>query len=133
MFRRGILKVLVIALLLMGALMVGSYAGWSQGYMMGLAAGSGVEGSAVVPYGMPYGYGYGFHPFFWGIGLFFKFAFFFLFFMMIVKFFGFWAWHKAGGPAGHWGKHRHWHSETCPPWAAGKEGRPAAEEAKGDD
>ncbi len=134
MFRRSILKVLVITLLIIGALMVSSYAGWSQGYVMGLAAESGGEGSVVAPYVVPpgYGYGYGFHPFFWGIGLFFKVAFFLFFFMMIAKFFGFWAWRMAGGPGGHWGHHKHWHPESCPPWAFGEEG-PSSEKPKDDE
>ncbi len=130
MFRRGLFRVLVIALLIFGALMIGSYAGWSQGYVSGLAVGNAGEGSVVVPYAMPYGYG--FHPFFWGIGLFFKLAFFFFFFMIIAKFFGFFAWRMAGGPGGHWKHHRHWHPEARPPWATGEEG-PSSERSKDDE
>ncbi len=118
-FRRRIFAVLVIALLVIGALTLGGYAGWSQGYATGLATGG--EASVVVPYAP---YGFGFHPFFWGIGLFFKLAFFFLFFLMIAKFFGFWAWRMAGGPPPHWAKHRHWPHGHYPPGQPGEEGGP---------
>ena len=103
MLRKGFVSFLVVALIVMGLLGLGGYAGWSQGYAAGLATGAGGAVPAYVPFA------YGFTPVFFGIGLFFKFAFLLLFFFIIFKMFRFFTWRMAGGPQGGppWGRHRH--------------------------
>ena len=104
MFRRRLVPVLLIVLLVVGLLTIGGYAGWSQGYSAGVA--EGVEGGTVVyaPYAD------GFSAGFFGIALFFKIALFLLLFFFIASLFKFWGWRTAGGPHGRyydrgWQKH----------------------------
>jgi hypothetical protein len=91
-------------------------AGWSQGYTLGLLAGSATDGSALTPYllsrgapGMAGGFGFigGF------FGVLFRLAFFVFLIALAAKFFGFWRWrmrsrHGLEGHNGHWGRHAPW-------------------------
>lgn len=122
MLRRGIVSFLVIALIIMGLLGLGGYAGWSQGYAAGLATGAEVAVPAYVPFG------YGVAPIFFGIGFFFKFAFMLLFFFLIFKMFRFFTWRMAGGPQGGppWGGHRHGEGHRGP-WNRGGRGGSSGE------
>jgi hypothetical protein len=129
MFGRRGFGIIWMVLLIIGLLALGGYAGWSQGYMMGLAASSG-EGARVVPHPpFGYGYGYGFFPLFFGLGIFFKLAFILLFFLFIGKVFRFWAWRTAGGPPGeHWARH---YGHT-PPWYSEEKGTPERPKGEAD-
>lgn len=127
MFGRRGFGIIWVVLLIIGLLALGGYAGWSQGYMMDLAAGGG-EGARVAPY-PPFAFGYGFFPLFFGLGIFFKLAFFLLIFLFIAKIFRFWTWRTAGGPPGeYWGR-RHGHR---PPWYSDEEESPKRPKGEAD-
>ena len=105
MIRAAIVGLLVIVLLSVGVSSIQQGA-WTQGYMTGLLTAGG-DASAVAPL---LAYGHGFSPAHAGFSFFgaiFKLGFFFIFFAMMAKFFGFWMWRMNGGRHGGWGKH--WH------------------------
>jgi hypothetical protein len=116
--RRGFFRIVLVALLIGGLFSLGSYFGWMQGYNAGLAATDGGGGQAFGPY--PY-YGFGplGVPFFFGFGLIFKLAFFFLIFMLFARLFRFGWWGMAHGPRRGYDSYS-WPHEA-PPW--NREGR----------
>ena len=94
MFRRGLIRGLFFLIIVGGLLSLGGYFGWSQGFSAGLA--TAVEGG--VPAYAPFAAGMA--PVFWGVGLLFKVAFLFLFFMIFMKFMGMMAFRRGGGRFG---------------------------------
>ena len=127
MRRRGMARLLLVALVGVGLLALGGYFGWSEGYNVGLAdGGEGIRG-------------YGPGGLFLGIGLFFKLMFILFLVFLVAKIFRFWAWRSAGGPGGHhWGKygrgyddHGHGHGEhESPTQGRGRHGRRGDDDAE---
>lgn len=128
MFRgRGLLRIVLAALLIGGLLSLGSYFGWAHGYNAGLIAADG-GAQPLGPYPYPH-YGFGFFPFFFGFGLIFKIGFLFLIFMVFGRLFRFGWGGLAGGPRGGYDS-RVWRHDP-PPW--GKERRRPGADAEPDD
>jgi hypothetical protein len=122
MFRKGLLPLILLTLLVVGLAGASSSAafraGWSQGYDAAQEV-EGDDGRAAesVPDrsgrydGRRFGPAFGFFPFFWGVGLLFKLFLFLLLFGFIARlFFRPWRW-------GGWRHGRHPHEK--PPWAYG--------------
>lgn len=120
MFRKGLLFLLLLTLLVVGLVGAGNSAafraGWSQGYEAaqqvdgdeGRAAGSVPDRSGRYD-DRRFGPAFGFFPFFWGVGLLFKLFLFLLLFGFIARLF-FRPWHRGGWHRGH-------RPHEKPPWA----------------
>jgi len=131
MFRKWFWVKALATLVVIGLLVAGGFTlsrvSWWQGYRMSqLAMGS--EEDTAVP-DLPFGYGFGhrrlhgrFPLFLFGVGLLFKVGLFLLLLAVIGKFFRFWAWKMAYGPASkRWPKHWHGHHGPMHPWCWGWE------------